>query len=98
MKNEITLEEVVIKIDNLSDGEFLFIREDEISIEVVGKLIKKYSLFLGPMSPDHWEFKIYNKLGVVENNNWTPINENTMPLEWREANGIISTKQNRITL
>ena len=30
------------------------------------------------------EFKIYNKFVVVENNNWSPINEETMPNSWRE--------------
>ena len=80
-----TLEEAINLIEsNIYEDGVTFIREQNLPVDVVGGLIKKYSLFLGPMSPDHFEFKIYNKFGVVENNNWSPINEETMPNSWRE--------------
>lgn len=85
ISNQITLDGAIKLIERLSDDEYIFIKECDLSVDIVGELLKNYSIFLGPMSPDHWEYKIFNKLGVVQHKNWLPINEDSMPKEWRKS-------------
>ena len=81
-KRRYQLSHVLAKLEKTKEGEYFFIKESEVKLDTIAQLMETNSIFIGPMSPDHWEYKIFKGLGVIQSKSWVPINRDVMPLSW----------------